>query len=436
MPGAANQYTMPRPASRITMTAAPAQPPPELVLRKGEERRVRAGHLWVFSNEVDTRRTPLTAFAPGDPVRVMSTAGKALGSGYVNPASLIAARIVSRDARVPFDGRLVRRRLERALRLRERLFPDPAYRLVYGEGDGLPGLIVDRYGDALVAQITTAGMERQREALVAALGELVRPASLLLRNDTPVRALEGLPACVEDVLGPSPATRTVTEGGLAFTVPLDGGQKTGWFYDQRDNRLALGAAWVDGRRVLDVFSYAGAWAVRAAALGARSVTCIEASASAAALVRENAARNGVADRIEVLEGDAFARLKALAEAGERYDTVILDPPAFIKRRKEYESGLQGYRRLHRAALRLLVDDAFLVSASCSGHLDRDGFRSLLRQSALSAGVDLQILRQGGLPPDHPVHPAIPETDYLKCLYCRVTRDHGSTPPQDDGDPAD
>ncbi|MCC7410929.1 MAG: class I SAM-dependent rRNA methyltransferase [Gammaproteobacteria bacterium] len=389
------------------------------MLKRGEDRRLRAGHAWVFSNEVDTGRTPLTAFAAGDPVTIAGASGQVIGSGYVNPASLICARVLSRDPAVPFDDRLLRRRIVDALALRDRLYGEPAYRLVYGEGDGLPGLVVDRYGEHLAMQISTAGMERRRETLTAILAELLQPASILMRNDAPVRALEGLGAYVEDALGHTPDTVRLEEAGLKFDVPLRSGQKTGWFFDQRDNRLAVDERLVAGRRVLDVFSYVGAWGLRAAAAGAAATVCVDASPQAVSLLAGNARLNGLEDRVQVVQGEAFAMLRSLHEARERFDVVILDPPAFIKRRREHKSGLQGYRHLHRAALRLLADDGILVTSSCSWHLDRDEFRNILRASALQAGVDLQIIRQGALAADHPVHPAIPETDYLKSCTCRV-----------------
>lgn len=398
-----------------------AGPYPALVLKRGEDRRLRAGHPWVFSNEVDTARSPLGAFAPGDLVTVVGAAGRPVGCGYVNPRTLICARLLTRDAQRPIDGALLERRLARALALRERLYPAPAYRLVNGEGDGLPGLVVDRYGEHLVVQITTAGMERMRAALLEALARLLSPASVLLRNDLPARLLEGLETGIEIARGVVPERVTLEEDGVGFTVPLADGQKTGWFYDQRDNRLALDAGYVAGARVLDVFSYVGAWALRAARGGAESVTCVEASTVAAELLAANAAANELAGRITVRRGDAFAVMRELADAGRRFDVVILDPPAFIKRRRDREAGLQGYRNLHRLAVRLLTDDGFLVTASCSGLLERDELRGIARAAALKVGLELQILRQGGLPADHPVHPAIPETDYLKCLFARVGR---------------
>ena len=389
-----------------------------LRLRKNEERRLRAGHLWVYSNEVDITATPLRDLSPGQPVVIEASNGKALGTGYVNPHVLLCARLVSRDPEQPFGPALVEQRLRTALSLRERLYSQPFYRLVYGEGDGLPGLIVDRYGDLCVAQLTTAGMDRQREAVLAALRSVLNPAAVLWRNDSPMRELEGLAREVVVAAGSVPETVTVAEDGLCFQVAPLSGQKTGWFYDQRDNRARLDR-YVAGRRVLDVFSYVGAWGVRAAARGAREVLCVDASAPALAQVTVNAALNGVGERVQTRQGDAFEVLKALREARERFDVVIVDPPAFIKRRKDMREGSLAYRRLNEMAMQVLARDGLLVSCSCSQLLPRAALAELLLQGARHLDRNLVLLEQGRQGPDHPVHPALPETDYLKTLFARV-----------------
>ncbi len=393
---------------------------PPLRLKKNEDRRLRAGHLWVFSNEVDVERTPLTAFEPGEPVEIQDAGGRALGSGYVNPRSLIAARLVSRDPSQPLDGALLAPRLGQALALRERLFAAPFYRLVYGEGDGLPGLVVDRFGEILVAQFTTAGIERVREEVVAALEQVVRPAALLLRNDTPARALEGIEAYVETALGTVPERVEITENGARFEVPLVSGQKTGWFYDHRTNRARM-QRYVRDRRVLDVFSYIGGWGVQAAVAGAAEVLCVDSSAPALADVHRNAALNGVAERVQTLQGDAFEALRQLQGEARRFDVVILDPPAFIKRKKDVKQGEEAYRRLNRLAMEMLADDGILISASCSFHMSRDMLRGALLRASRGLRRELQLLEEGHQGPDHPVHPAIPETDYLKAFFGRVVQ---------------
>ncbi len=389
-----------------------------LVLRKNEDRRLRQGHLWVFSNEVDTARSPLKAFAPGEAVEIRDHRGKPLGTGYVNPNSLISARLVSRDPRHPFDASLIVHRLKVALALRERLYRHPYYRLVYGESDGLPGLVVDRYGPVLVAQITTAGMEARRDDILRALDKVLRPSGVLWRNDAPVRELEGLPLYVETALGEVPDTVLLREGEAEFEVPLAGGQKTGWFYDQADNRRELPRL-VAGARVLDLFSYVGGWGIQAALAGAREVWCLDGSADAVDLAARNAELNSVADRVRASQGDAFEALKALREANERFDVVIVDPPAFIKRRKDLKKGEEAYRRLNQLAMALIPRDGFLISCSCSYHMSGERFPRLLHQAARHVDRSLQVLRLGGQSADHPIHPAIPETHYLKAVFARV-----------------
>ncbi len=391
--------------------------PPPLVLKRHEDRRLRAGHLWVFSNEVDVGRTPLTAFEPGDAVQIQDSRGAALGVGYVNPRSLIAARLVSRDPRGVLDGALLRARISRALALRERLFDRPFYRLVFGEGDGLPGLVVDRFGDVLVVQLSTAGMERLRAEVVAALEETLRPTGILLRNDVSGRALEGLESYVETASGEVPEALPLEENGVRFEAPV-AGQKTGWFFDHRPNRARL-QAYGRGGRVLDVFSYIGGWGVQAAAAGAEEVVCVDSSASALEAVARNAALNGVEGRVSTRRGDAFDVLREMAATGERFDVVVLDPPAFIKRKKDQKAGEEAYRRVNALAVELLRPDGILVSASCSYHMSAEALQDAMLRAARQHRRELQILEKGHQGPDHPVHPAIPETAYLKAFFGRV-----------------
>lgn len=390
---------------------------PPLRLRKNEDRRLRAGHLWVFSNEVDVERTPITAFQPGDPVQVQDWRGAPLGSGYVNPRSLIAVRLVSRDAHAVLDRAFLKRRLQRALSLRELLFDRPFYRVAYGESDGVPGLVVDRFGKTVVVQVTTAGMERVKDEIVDALRDTVDPAALLFRNDASGRGLEGLPEYVETAYGTVPDVVELEENGVRFGAPM-AGQKTGWFYDHRMNRARL-MAYAKGRRVLDVFSYVGGWGVQAAAAGAEQVVCVDASADALEHAGRNAAMNGVEGKVAVRRGDAFDTLRALAAEGEKFDVVVLDPPAFIKRKKDQAAGFEAYRRVNQLALEVLKQDGVLVSASCSYHMPREALQDAMLRAARHRGRALQIVEQGHQGPDHPVHPAIPETAYLKAFFGRV-----------------
>ncbi|WP_126452836.1 class I SAM-dependent rRNA methyltransferase [Sulfuriflexus mobilis] len=389
-----------------------------LQLKKNEDRRLRAGHLWVYSNEVDTKVTPLVDLAPGSLVTLLAHNGKPLGTAYVNPHSLICARLISNQIGQLLDRDYFVQRLQRALRLRERFYPKPYYRLVFAEADGLPGLVIDRYAGVCVVQVTTAGMEQVREVLLEALLEVVRPTAVLWRNDSSARQQEGLETYVEPALGEVPKYVEVEEGGLRFRVSLLEGQKTGWFYDQRDNRLRL-REYVRGANVLDVFAYLGGWGIGAAAAGADAVTCIDASAPACAGIRANAELNGLSDKVTVLQGDAFEVMKSLR--GQHFEVINVDPPAFIKRRKDVKAGQQAYRRINEQAMQLLGDDGILVTSSCSHHLHEDAYLRLLAQAASNTGHQYQILEQRYQGPDHPVHPAIAETRYLKTFILRVFR---------------
>ena len=391
----------------------------ELTLRKNEERRLRAGHLWVFSNEVDTKATPLDQFHPGDQVQLTDYKGKFLGHAYVNPHSLICARVVSRDKKYALDQSLLTHRFKIALSLRERLFPDPYYRMVFGESDALPGLVVDRFNDTLTVQITTAGMELHKDAIIAALDKILKPKSIILRNDSSVRGLEQLPNYVETALGDTPDTLKIIENSCQFLAPAISGQKTGWFYDHRLNRERA-THYVKGLRVLDVFSYMGAWAIPAATRGASEVYCIDASTAALDQLEANAKLNNVGDKLTTIQGDAFEALKALREDKQRFDVILLDPPAFIKRRKDVKQGLEAYRRINQLAMQLLSRDGLLVSASCSHHLERSRLQQTLLKNSRHLDRNIMLLEQGYQGPDHPIHPAIPETEYLKAFFCRIT----------------
>ncbi|SEM00251.1 class I SAM-dependent rRNA methyltransferase [Halomonas caseinilytica] len=392
-----------------------------LRLKKNADRRLKAGHLWLYSNEIDTGATPLKDFAPGEQAVVEAANGKAMGVAYVNAHSLICARLVSRDAGTVLDRSLLVHRLNQALSLRQRLFAKPYYRLVHGEGDLLPGLVIDRFDDVLVVQLNTAGMEAVREPLLDALDKVLSPRVVVLRHDTSGRRMEGLEGGVE-VLGDEPPENVeLEENGVRFIAPVLDGQKTGWFFDHRANRAWLNGL-VAGKRVLDLFSYVGGWGIQAAAHGASEVLCVDASERALQGVAENAELNGLQERVAVGEGDAFEALAALKADDERFDVVILDPPAFIKKRKDTAAGERAYGRLNREAMRLLGRDGLLVSASCSMHLGMDRLTDVVRGAARHQDRHGQVIFQGHQGPDHPVHPAIPETSYLKALGVRVFRD--------------
>ena len=393
---------------------------PVLYLRKHEERRIRSGHPWVYSNEVDVERSPLAAFQAGDVVEVRAHNGKSLGTAYVNPATLISARLFSRRAGQELGRGFLERRVRQALSLRQRLFELPYYRLVFGESDGLPGLVVDRYGQLLVVQITTAGMERVRGGILDVLQAVLKPSTVVLRNDLPSRSLEGLETNVQTPVGQAPEEWELEENGARFRFPPLHGQKTGWFWDHRLNRTRLGP-YVKEARVLDLFSYLGAWGVQAALCGAREVLCVDASASALEKVLANAALNDVPGQVAAVEGDAFQVLRDLHGSGERFDVVIADPPAFIKRKKDLRTGTEAYQRLNRLAMRVLTEDGILISSSCSYRLYGEKLVDLLWSGARYNDRNLQVLEQGRQAPDHPIHPALPETGYLKTVTARVFR---------------
>jgi len=389
---------------------------PELRLKRGEDRRLSAGHLWVFSNEVDTGRTPLTAFAAGDLARIVNDRDKFLGYAYVNPHSLISARILTRDTSALPVKSLIVHRLQVALSLRQRLFTAPYYRLVYGESDGLPGLVLDRFGDLVVGQIATAGMETFKADIQQAVMKVIQPKALLWKNDSGARDLEGLPHYVEMAVGEMPDKVTVEEGGVTYQVPVTTGQKTGWFFDQAANRASL-RKYVKGARVLDVFSYLGAWGLGALKAGASEVTCVDSSASALESLQATAAANGLEPK--TVRGDAFDVMEAMHADQQRFDVVVIDPPAFIKRKKDIPKGEAAYKRLNQLAMQLLERDGILSSSSCSYHLEADSLTLAVQRSARHLARFAQVIEVGGQSPDHPIHPAIPETRYLKSLVCRV-----------------
>lgn len=390
---------------------------PILTLNSQADRRLKKGHLWIYSNEVDVAKTPLKSFTAGDQALICNHQGKQLGIATINPNSLICGRIINRDTAHPLNKSLLVHRIKQALALREACFSEPYYRLVFGDSDLLPGLVVDRFGDYLVVQMATAGMDRQKDAIVEALQKCLRPLGILLRNDHSARQLEGLENYVE-AIGEVPEAVELIENGVRFMAPIAEGQKTGWFYDHRENRAMLQRL-APGKRVLDVFSYVGGWGVQAAVAGASEVICVDASEQALEWVGENAHLNGVGDTMQGIHGKAVNVLKDLIARGESFDIVVLDPPAFIKRKKDQKSGEAAYRHINELAIRLLSKDGILVSASCSMHLERETLVEIVRASARHLDRHAQIIAQGGQGPDHPVHPAIPETDYLKAVFARV-----------------
>ena len=392
---------------------------PEIYLKKNEDKRLRKGHLWVFSNEVDTKKSLLDQFNAGDLANIKSEDGKILGTAYVNPQTLICARLISRKANLKLGSNFFKERLSTALVLREKLFDKPYYRLIFGESDGLPGLVIDRFGDVLSLQITTAGIEQRKEILLGVLVELLNPTAIILKNDNGQRQLEGLSQESEIAYGELPDSLIIEENGAQFKIDIIEGQKTGWFYDHRSSRAQL-ASLSKNQRVLDLFSYTGAWGIPAALAGATEVTCVDASEGALTLAKENAVLNNVADRMHFERSDVFDFLKQARLDNQLYDIIVLDPPALIKRKKDFKLGYEAYRRLNHLALQVLSKNGILISASCSFHLSRENLHEILRSSGKHIDRHLVFFASGGQGPDHPIDPAAPETEYLKTFFCAVS----------------
>ncbi|RAI58638.1 class I SAM-dependent rRNA methyltransferase [Roseicella frigidaeris] len=401
------------------MSSTPAISPgdrPLIRLLPGHDRRVKAGHPWAFSNEI--AMTPaIRALPPGGAVRLEGDDGWRHGCWSFNPHSLIAARRLDRDPDAALDAAWAERRLGAALALRERLYDTPFYRLVHAEADGLPGLVIDRYGDALALQANTAGMEALTPVLIEALRRLLAPRLVVARNDAAVRQLEGLEERVAPLLG-SETTARVEEGGLGFAVDLLGGQKTGWFYDQRENRDRV-ARLAPGATVLDAFCHTGGFGLRCAAAGAARVTLLDRSAPALDLAMETARGNGLAERVEAQRGEALEALERMGAAGTRFDIVVADPPAFAKSRKDQPQALRGYGKLARLAAALVAPGGFLFIASCSHHVAPGDFADAVIWGLGRARREAKLLFQGGAGPDHPVHPQLPESAYLKALLVQL-----------------
>ena len=387
-------------------------PRPTLRLQRGADARLRRGHPWVFSNEV-AMTAEAKAIAPGSVVRVEADSGEALCCAYFNPHSLIALSRLDADPDRAIDAGFLADRLAAALGWRERLFDAPFYRLVHAEADGLPGLVVDRFGDLVVAQANTAGIERLEPMLIEALTAVLGPAAIVLRNDTSVRGLEGLPSEVRLAAGTLPKDPTVSEGGGLFPLDPLGGQKTGWFFDHRDNR-AFVAKLAVGARVLDIYAHTGGFGVQCAVAGAAQVDLVDRAAPALQIAARAAELSRVADRVSIRKADAFAALEHLIKTGESYDVVICDPPAFAKSKKDVGAAAKAYRKLARLAAQVTAPGGVLLLASCSFHMDAVSFAQQSARGVGEAGRQARILRSAGAGPDHPVHPQLPESAYLKC----------------------
>ena len=384
---------------------------PTVRFNQGHAKRLRAGHPWVFSNEI-AMDAAAKALPPGTIVRLADANGAPLATAMFNPHSLIAARVLSRERDESVDEGFLRGRIETALALRERLYREPFYRLIHAEADGLPGLVVDRFGRTLVVEVNSAGLEALTPQLLAALDAAIDPRTVILRNDSSVRTLEGLKLETRVAKGESPDGPVgLSENGARFFADPLGGQKTGWFYDQREARARV-ASLATGARVLDLYAYTGGFGVLAAVQGAAQVVCIDRSRPALDLAARAAETNGVAERCEFRQGEAFETLERMDES---FDVVIADPPAFVRSKKDLGAGLRGYRKLMRLAASRVAPGGFLFAASCSHHVTSDAFAQELGRALSGARRAGRVIASMGAGPDHPVHPMLPESAYLKSL---------------------
>jgi 23S rRNA (cytosine1962-C5)-methyltransferase len=385
-----------------------------LVLQPGRDVPVRRGHPWIFSRAV---RDGLEGAEPGEPVRIVAASGAFVAMGYANPRTTIAARVCSLEDE-PLDGAFIARRLAAALALREQLLPPGAvaYRVLNGEGDGLPGVVVDRYGDVLVCQLLTAGAARLTPLLVDALQARLAPRSIVERSEGGVRAEEGLPGARGLLAGSEPPVPLLlAEGDTTLVVDVMHGQKTGFFLDQRDTR-ALVRRLAGGRRVLNAFAHTGAMSVAAGRGGAAEVVSVDTSAPALALAEQAWAANELAaGAARFVCADVFEFLR---DEREPFDLVILDPPPFVRRRRDLTAGLRGYKDVNLQALRRLAPGGWLITCSCSQHVGRAAFREIVAAAAADAGRTVSLVAEAGHPPDHPTALAHPEGEYLKVLVLR------------------
>ncbi|HNX98134.1 MAG TPA: class I SAM-dependent rRNA methyltransferase [Candidatus Aminicenantes bacterium] len=391
--------------------------PVRLVLRKNEDRRLFRGDPWVYAGEI---LSPLGGIEPGAVAEVFTADGRFVGSGFVNPKSTIAVRILSRNRLEPVDADLIRRRIETADRLRRRVEPEnTCYRMVFGEADRLPGLVIDRFAGTLVLQVTTAGIERWKETIVAILAELVPGAQIIEKSIAPAREKEGLAPVVRVVTGGETACQEIEINGLVFAIDFLHSQKTGFFLDQRLNYRLL-APLAGGQEVLDCFSYVGAWGLHAAAYGARHVEFLEISPEFLAQTARHIARNGLApDRFTLTQADAIVRLREMSDAGVQKDLIVLDPPAFVKSRTKVLDAARGYREINLRALKMVRPGGFLITCSCSHFLSRDDFLTVVGEAAADAGRQVKLLICQGPPPDHGFALNGGQSDYLKCALLAV-----------------
>lgn len=390
---------------------------PRVFVLPGRDKRLQRGHPWAYSNEIKLD-PEAKSLSPGTTVTLHRVDGKPLGVASFNPQALITVRLYARDHRTTIDRHFFARRLEAAIRLRGRLYDAPYYRLVHADADGLPGIVIDRYGDAVVCQINTAGAEATLEPLLQAIDEMLTPRLVVLRGDSRSRQQEGLESLLRIAKGSIEGAVTGYEGRLQFFADLQEGQKTGWYFDQRENR-AFAARFAGDARVLDLYCYAGGFGLQLALAGAASVVGIDSSQPALDLAAENARLNGLEERCEWRLSNVYEALESIGASGEKFGLVIADPPAFVKSKSAFRAGLRGYRKLARLAAAAIAPAGYLMICSCSHHVGADEFASEIAAGLNGAGRTGRCLRTAGAGPDHPLHPQLTESAYLKSMFFQL-----------------
>ncbi len=385
-----------------------------VTLKKNEEKRIFTGNGWVYANEV---ASIAGKDKNGSLATVVSSDGRFIGKGYINHLSKILVRIFIRDERS--DEEVIKERLREAVNLRKRLGFSSCYRAVYAEADLLPGLIVDKYGEALSVQFLTLGMDLRKDFIIECLKEIFAPRAIIERSDVAVRQKEGLPLKKGVIFGEDISRIETEENGLKLSIDLIDGQKTGYFLDQKENRFAL-RRYAKNKSVLDCFCNAGGFGLNAAVAGAKTVTFLDISPVALSEVNKNAALNGITN-IETVECDVFEKLREYKAEKKKFDIIVLDPPAFCKSGEDVAAALKGYKDINVLAMKLLNDDGILVSSSCSHFVTPTMFKRMLAESAASAGKRAKILEERGQSPDHPVLLGADESAYLKFVVLSVCR---------------
>lgn len=384
----------------------------KIVLRRTS--RILSGHLWIFSNELST--SPKN-YESGSLIEVYDNKNKFIGVGYINPHSLISVRLLTRE-REEINYDFFRKRIVNAINYRKRFLPESnSFRVIYSEGDFLPGLVVDKYADCLVIQFLTLGMEMMKDTIISVLDEILSPSVIVLRNDSQSRILEGLPLEKKIVKGSPNPLPIINEGEVLIEVDHMSGQKTGFFLDQRENRIALSNYIKEGRG-LDLFCYSGAWGLQLAKNGV-FVACVDDSETALSKAKRNFQLNGFQDRCDFVKDDVFNFLRKEAESGNVYDFIVLDPPAFVKSRAKVKEALKGYREINAMAMRLIKKGGTLATSSCSYHIEKAMFLDMLRDSARDAGRNPRLMEYRSQGRDHPILLSVPETEYLKCAFLEL-----------------